>query len=119
MFYPAQIISAVDREQAVRNKMQELAGYELVITDAMHGMVLSAVCGTKCVGVETITGKVGGIYEWLERLKYVEYASQINEVYEKAVNLLGIDEEFSYENEIAYLNERFDLLEKIIAGKEE
>lgn len=74
MFLDKQIHSSEEREQIVRQKMEELAGYRLVITDAMHGMVLSAVSGTACIGVESITGKVGGVYQWLKDLPYVEYA---------------------------------------------
>ena len=80
MFYEKPIRSAQDREQIIRSKMDELAGYQLVITDAMHCMVLAAVCGTACIGVESITGKVGGIYQWLKALPYVRYTNDLAEI---------------------------------------
>lgn len=82
MFYEEKICSPQHREQLVRSKMDELAGYQLVITDAMHCMALAAVCGTACIGVESITGKVGGMYQWLKALPYVRYTADLAETEE-------------------------------------
>lgn len=111
MFYPESINSAEEREKIIFDKLDELAGFEMIITDAMHGMVLAAVSGTSCIGVESLTGKVRGIYEWLKPLPYVEYANTYDEI------CIAIDKLFpiktnKYEN--AYLNNYFDKLKELI-----
>ena len=80
MFYDEEIHSPEERECIVRKKMEELAGYCLVITDAMHCMVLAAISGTACIGIESITGKVGGIYQWLKTMPYIAYTDNPSEM---------------------------------------
>lgn len=114
MFHDEKIYSAQEREQIVRRKMDELAGYRLVITDAMHCMVLAAVCGTACIGVESITGKVGGIYQWLKAMPYVRYTANISEI----IGMVGemeiyMDQHNSYEH--SQFNGYFQQLADIIS----
>ena len=74
-------------------------------------MVLAAVSGTACVGVESLTGKVGGIYEWLKSLPYVEYANTYDEICMAIDKLLSMK---TNQYEIGYLNNYFDKLKEII-----
>lgn len=111
MFYSKTIDSAEEREKIIFDKLEEFAGFEMVITDAMHGMVLAAVSGTACVGVESLTGKVGGIYEWLKSLPYVEYANTYDEICMAIDKLLSMK---TNQYEIGYLNNYFDKLKEII-----
>lgn len=40
---------------------------ELVVTDRLHGMIFSAISGTKCIAFDNATHKVSGVYEaWLK-----------------------------------------------------
>lgn len=112
MFLPEQVSDAKEREQLIRDKMEEIAGFRLFITDAMHGMVLAAVCGTPCIGVETITGKVGAMYEWIKELPYVEHDGTGDGVIKKVELLMGIEKRYEYS--CSELDTYFDRLGEII-----
>lgn len=44
--------------------------YECVITDRLHGMILSVVSDVPCVAMDNYTHKVSGVYEWIRDLGY-------------------------------------------------
>ncbi len=78
-------IAVEEREQAVREKLQEFAGAELVITDRLHGMVFCAITGTPCIVLNSKSPKVRGCYDWIRDLPYIQFvedASQIAAVFE-------------------------------------
>ena len=62
------------RERAVREKLQEFRGAELVITDRLHGMVFAALTGTPCIVFSNYNHKVKGTYDWIRYLPYIRYA---------------------------------------------
>ncbi|MCI8666602.1 MAG: hypothetical protein HFG82_08025 [Dorea sp.] len=111
MFYPESVESPEQRQKIIYEKLDELSKYEMVITDAMHGMVLAAVSGTACIGVESLTGKVGGIYEWLKPLPYIAYAATYDEIC-VAMDRLKEMKFNQYENK--HLNHYFEKLKEII-----
>ena len=40
---------------------------KIVITDRLHGMILSAITNTPCIAINNSNGKVAGVYEkWLK-----------------------------------------------------
>lgn len=60
------------REKSLEEKIREFAGAKLVITDRLHGMILSAITGTPCAATDNISKKVSGVYEWIKHLDYVK-----------------------------------------------
>lgn len=111
MFYDGEIIDTIEREKLIKSKMKEFASYRVLITDAMHGMVLAAVCGTSCVAIESITGKVGGVYQWLKQLSYVKYAESLEEV-EIALREVINQEDNYYDH--SHLDRYYEQLKDII-----
>ena len=69
-------------EQAVREKMAELARAELVVTDRIHGMIFCALTGTPCIALDNSNGKVREEYGWLAELPYLVYAKDVDEAAE-------------------------------------
>ena len=59
------------REKIVSDKMYEFSRAELVITDRLHGMILSVLTGTPCIVLESKSTKVRGCYEWIRDCGYV------------------------------------------------
>lgn len=48
----------------------------LIVTDRLHGMVFSALCGVPCIVFGNINHKVKGVYEdWLSDLGYVRFVT--------------------------------------------
>lgn len=92
MFYSNPLQTEEERQEVIFNKMRELASYKLFITDAMHGMVLATVSGTACLAIESVTGKVGGVFEWIKGNQYVKYADAIEKVESMVEGLLKINE---------------------------
>lgn len=65
--------TGADAEAAVWDKMKEFAGYRLVVTDRLHGMVFAALVGTPCIVLDNCDHKVQGVYEWVRQNPYLLY----------------------------------------------
>ena len=59
-------ISYMDREQAVTSILQEVSGFELVITDRLHGMIFAIITNTPCFVLPVISPKITSMLEWPE-----------------------------------------------------
>lgn len=55
-----------EEKQQVKNLLNMLYTSRLVITDRLHGLVLSAICGTPCIAFDNSTHKIRYFYEWLK-----------------------------------------------------
>lgn len=68
------------REYEVNKKIDEFKRAELVVTDRLHGMLISAITGTPCIAVESLSHKIRGCYEWVKDLPYIRLAPSVSEV---------------------------------------
>lgn len=59
------------RDKYMEDILQEFAGARLIITDRLHGMILSAITGTPCIAMDNISKKVSGVYDWIKNLDYI------------------------------------------------
>jgi len=66
-------ITRQDGEDAILEKLEEFKRAKLVITDRLHGMIFAAITGTPCIAFDNSTGKIGGVYKWLEKLPYIYF----------------------------------------------
>lgn len=56
------------REEIVLTRLKQFANYDYIITDRLHGMIFSYICGTPCIVFDNKTHKVSGVYEsWLSK----------------------------------------------------
>lgn len=68
------IINWSQREQIVQSKMNEISSYDLVITDRLHGMILSYINDTNCIALNNNNGKVRSLYnDYLKECNYVNF----------------------------------------------
>lgn len=53
----------------------------LVVTDRLHGMIISAITGTPCIVLSNFNHKVKGVYElWLKNIDYIQFCSEDEEI---------------------------------------
>lgn len=86
-----------DRQAGLDELINEFSEAKLVVTDRLHGMVLSAISSTPCLAMNNISGKVKGAYGWLSYLDYLAYADDVTDVDKKIEHLLSL-EETKYKN---------------------
>ena len=67
------------RKQIVKEKIQEFAASELIITDRLHGMIFSAITGTPCIVFGNNHHKVKSAYDLISYLPYIKYAETADE----------------------------------------
>ncbi len=78
-----------EQKHYVSEKMKELSGADIVITDRLHGMVFSAVTETPCIAFGNYNHKVEQSYKMLEHLGYVKFAKSVDEAIELVDKLYG------------------------------
>ncbi len=88
--YADQTVTVENRAALVRQKLEELASAELVITDRLHGMVFCAITGTPCMVFRNNNPKVRGTYEWISYLPYIRYVQSLEEVENALPELLAV-----------------------------
>ena len=73
-------VSVDEREEKVMSLLDRFASSELVITDRLHGMIFSAITGTPCIVLPSLSHKIKGCYEWINDLGYVILAESIDDI---------------------------------------
>ncbi len=68
------------RSLEVQKKLDEISGYDLVVTDCLHGMLFCAITGTPCIAIDQISHKVRGEYKWISELLFIYFAERIEDV---------------------------------------
>ncbi|KRN00185.1 polysaccharide pyruvyl transferase family protein [Loigolactobacillus rennini] len=67
------VIDKQNREQYVKNKLNQFAAHQLVITDRLHGMLFSLLTKTPCIVFNNNNGKVKFTYlNWMSDLNYIK-----------------------------------------------
>lgn len=66
-------ISKENREMELMKKWMEFSQSKLVITDRLHGMIFAAITGTPCIAFDNVSGKVKGVYQWIQYLPYIKF----------------------------------------------
>lgn len=68
-----------NRVEEIEKKLNEFSKSRLVITDRLHGMIFATITGTPCIGLNNISRKVQGVYEWIKDIPYVMCTDKITE----------------------------------------
>lgn len=112
MHYHAQILPE-DRYNAVMEKINEIGRYKLVVTDALHCMIICAMTNVPCVAINNISYKVEGVYIWLKEKKNIILydKNNIQSLHKCIVELL--DNECSTNN-MEFLNKYWEELNAFI-----
>ena len=69
-----------DRRNAIDNMCEEFAKSCIVITDRLHGMVLSAMTNATTFVLSNNNYKVEGLYNWINNNQYIHYCKDIDEI---------------------------------------
>lgn len=59
-------ISQEDGREVLHQIIEKLQSVEVVITDRLHGMILSVVSQVPCIAFDNRTKKISGVYAWIE-----------------------------------------------------
>ena len=81
------LVARKERLNLLNEKIDEIAGAELIITDRLHGMVLAAITGTKCIAITSKSHKIIGVYEWLSDIVSVYVVENNNSIPECIKNI--------------------------------
>lgn len=100
----------------IENEIEEYSKYKLIITDRYHGTILSLVAGTPVIIIKTTDHKVTTGADWFKGVydSHVWLAEDLNDAYQKAVEILGSD--INYKLEPYFEREYYDKLPQIFEG---
>ena len=83
-------VTKLNRNELVKKKIEEFLRSQVVITDRLHGMILSVITGTPCIVFGNYNHKIKGTYDFIKKLGYVKYIENIkdfDDVFFKMVHL--------------------------------
>lgn len=72
-------VTKLKRSELVKNKIDEFLRSQVVVTDRLHGMILSVITGTPCIVFGNYNYKIKGTYEFIKNLGYVKYIENIKD----------------------------------------
>ncbi|MFI3236469.1 MAG: polysaccharide pyruvyl transferase family protein [Lachnospiraceae bacterium] len=107
-------ISFSDRGIVFSSKLAEFQESRLVLTDRLHGMIFAVITGTPCIALNNVSGKVKGVYKWIENLEYVKVVDSLSGVY-GCLEKMQVEKQF-YSNEV--LKEYYKELAGIICSRD-
>jgi pyruvyl transferase EpsO len=77
-------------QERVERGLRQLAQGRVVVTDRLHGMILSAAAGIPCVALDNSYGKVSGFHrQWMQDWPRCETAATVPEAIERARRMLA------------------------------
>ena len=82
-------------EQEVYKKLNQFSGYQLIITDRLHGMVFAALTKTPCVAISNYNTKIKGVFDWIKKLNYISYIENISKMEEAIDKVLYAQDNFT------------------------
>ncbi|MEY8705781.1 polysaccharide pyruvyl transferase family protein [Bacteroides faecichinchillae] len=79
------------REKILLEMFEEFSKYELVVTDRYHGTIFSLIAGTPVIVISSTDHKLSSGVRWFPESfnEYVKYASNLDEVYQLAQDILS------------------------------
>lgn len=98
-------VSISDREKAVKEKLEQFASAELVITDRLHGMIFCAITGTPCIVINSKSPKVAGCYEWVKNLDYIRFADNVDCIKDEFKKIPQTQHEYDHSHLDSYFDE--------------
>ena len=101
----------VAMQQILRDTIEMFSQYDLVVTDRLHGMVLSIIANVPCIAFDNITRKVSGVYNYIkEENTFVKvFDGNDEDIIDSISSFLGtLPNEIEYKN--TYLEKYFDFM---------
>lgn len=87
-------ITNENRNEFVENSIYKISTAKAIITDRLHGCIISAITKTPCIVFSNNYHKVVSNYSWLKHLNYIEFVdeSNINDIASILNKLISISE---------------------------
>ncbi|MGN0351071.1 MAG: polysaccharide pyruvyl transferase family protein, partial [Roseburia sp.] len=73
-------VSLKNRHRELEASWEQFAKSQLTITDRLHAMLFSYINGTPCIALDNKTGKVFGVYKWIEKQGITQCANSIDDI---------------------------------------
>lgn len=103
-------VNIENRKKMIEDKLNEFASAQLIVTDRLRGMVLSALSGTPCVVLPNYNNKVKGVYKWLSSIGSIDFIENIDEL-SKAIEKVMTHRTETYKSDV--LQNKFDIMKRI------
>ena len=110
-------IGPEESKHRVQLKLREFAASELVVTDRLHGMIFAAVTETPCIVLNSQSHKIRGCYEWLIKLGYIRFLTDINRVPDVIEDVKAVKPFYDRRAIIKAMEPLYTLLKKYLANK--
>lgn len=91
-------ISKKNRNAEVHNKLKEFSNAKLLITDRLHAMLFALITDTPCIAFGNSSGKVKGVYSWIEDNEYIKYVDDLIQ-FSNALDSIDIDRQYVYHHD--------------------
>lgn len=70
--YIDEYVGQNDGKKLVQYVIDKFSDYECIITDRLHGMLISTIASVPCLAFDNITNKLSGVYEWIKEYEYIK-----------------------------------------------
>lgn len=110
-------VNISSRIQKLSEKYQEFQESKLVVTDRLHGMIFSVITRTPCIAFNNTSGKVKGVYSWINNLENITFLEDVPNDKEQISTL--IENMLSKEKNVLYHNilvEEFKQMKRELKG---
>lgn len=68
------------RDTVIKEKLEQIGNYKIIITDQLHCMISCVLTYTPCIAINNISKKLEGVYEWIKTCEYVKLVHNVNEL---------------------------------------
>lgn len=111
-------ISQEDGRKALEIVIKKFQEYKLVITDRLHGMILSVVGRVPVIAFDNSTHKISDVFKWVEKVDTVFMLDEgkmgiVPDIFD-SVSRLKTDYEISFKEEFYDMSE---YIKKIVSGR--
>lgn len=89
--YNGNIKDISEAKEKVDEKIFEFSKCDLVVTDRLHGMVFTAISGSRGLIIHNHNHKVYGVYKWIESLCNITFLERESDFEEKIAELMKYD----------------------------
>ena len=75
-------VTKENREKELLKLIELISHSGFVVTDRLHGMIMSIISGTPCIALDNSSKKVSGVYEFIKDISTVKLIKDKNEISE-------------------------------------
>lgn len=75
-------VTKENREKELLKLIELISNSGFVVTDRLHGMIMSIISGTPCIALDNSSKKVSGVYEFIKDISTVKLIKDKNEISE-------------------------------------